>query len=77
MVARFSGASLALLAFAIVAAAGLLNQNPLTVTLSRAVLALFLFFAIGWVLGYVAQLVVSEHERKRETEIRARYTSEQ
>ena len=73
MVARFAGASLALLAFAIVAAAGVLNQNPVTVTLSRAILALFLFFLIGWVLGHAAQLVVAEHERKRETEIRTRY----
>jgi ABC-type nitrate/sulfonate/bicarbonate transport system substrate-binding protein len=71
MVARFSGASLALLAFAVVVAAGLLTQNPITVTLSRAIGALFLFFIIGWVLGYAAQLVIAEHERKRESEIRA------
>jgi len=73
MVARFAGASLALLAFAVTAAAGLLTRNPLTVTLSRAILALFLFFIIGWTLGYVAQMVVAEHERKREMEIRARF----
>jgi len=73
MVARYAGASLGLLAFIIVVTAGLIARNPVTVTLSRSIFALFLFCLIGLVLGRVAQMVVAEHEQKRETEIRKRY----
>ncbi len=73
MVARYAGASLGLLAFTIVLIAGLFTQNPVNVTLSRGVLALFIFCLIGLVLGTAAQKVISEHEQKRESEIRDRY----
>ena len=73
MVARYAGASLGLLAFTIVVTAGLIAQNPVTVTLSRSIFALFLFCLIGLVLGRVAQMVVAEHQRKWETEIRKRH----
>ena len=73
MVARYTGASLGLLAFTIVVTAGLIAQNPVTVTLSRSIFALFLFCLIGLVLGRIAQMVVAEHEHKRETEIRKLY----
>ena len=73
MVARYAGASLGLLAFTIVVTAGLIARNPVTVTLSRSIFALFLFCLIGLVLGRIAQVVVAEHEHKRETEIRKRY----
>ena len=73
MAARYAGASLGLLAFTIVITAGLIARNPVTVTLSRSIFALFLFCLIGLVLGRVAQVVVAEHEQKRESEIRKRY----
>ncbi len=73
MVARYSGASLGLFAFAVAVVAGLAAGNPFAVTLSRSILALFLFCLIGLVLGQVAQWVVLEHQRTREKEIRARY----
>src|SRR3990172_10396916 len=73
MVARYAGAGLGLLAFTIVVTAGLIARNPVTVTLSRSIFALFLFCLIGLVLGRIAQLVVAEHEHKRETEIRKRH----
>ena len=73
MVARYAGASLGLLAFTIVVTAGLIARNPVTVTLSRSIFALFLFCFIGLVLGQIAQMVVAEHEQKREMEIRKRY----
>lgn len=72
MVARFSGASLGLLAFTITTIAGLAVQNPVSVTLSRSILALFTFCLIGFVLGAAAQRVIGEHERQREKEIRDR-----
>ena len=71
--ARYAGASLGLLAFTIVVTAGLIARNPVTVTLSRSIFALFLFCLIGLVLGRIAQMAVAEHEHKRETEIRKRY----
>lgn len=73
MVARFVGASLGLLAFTITIIAGLLVHNPVTVILSRSILALFVFCIIGLVLGGAAQLVIREHERTRESEILKRY----
>ena len=73
MVARILGASLGLLAFTITIIAGLYVQNPVTITLSRGILALFVFCVIGLVLGGAAQLVVNEHERQRAEEIREQY----
>jgi len=74
VVARYVGAGLGLLAFTVTVVAGLLVRNPVTVTLSRSILALFTFCLIGFVLGTVAQMVVAEHEKKRESEIRKRYS---
>lgn len=73
MVARYAGASLGLFAFAVAVGAGLLVRNPIDVTLSRGILALFIFCLIGMVLGEVARAVVAEHEKKREAKIRDRY----
>lgn len=73
MIARFAGAGLGFLAFTITALAGIFVQNPVTVTLSRSILALFLFSLIGLAVGAAAELVVREYERNRESEIRDRY----
>ena len=76
MVARFAGAGLGLLAFTITTAAGLLVRNPVEVTLSRSILALFFFCIIGLVVGTAAQMVIAEHEKKRQSEIRKRYDND-
>lgn len=76
MIARYAGASLGLLAFATAVFAGLYVGNPLTVTLSRGILALFVFCLIGIGLGGIAQYVLSEHERDRRAEIRRKYQEE-
>ena len=73
MVARVAAASLGLLAFSVSLLAGLYVQNPATVTLSRSILALFVFCLIGLVLGGAAQLVIAEHEKTRESAIRKQY----
>jgi len=73
MVARFAAASLGLIAFTITVLAGLLTHNPVTTTLSRSILALFLFCFIGFSLGKVAELVIAEHQRKKEHELLERY----
>lgn len=73
MVARFAGAGLGLLAFAITLVTGVWVHNPVTVTLSRGILALFVFCLIGMVLGQAAQAVVNEYQKNRELEIRKRF----
>lgn len=73
MVARFTGASLGLFAFAVTTVAGLFVRNPVEVVLSRGILALFIFCFIGFLLGHVAQLVVTEYEKERATEISRRF----
>lgn len=73
MVARFTGASMGLLAFTVSASAGLLVGNPLEVTLSRSILALFLFCLLGTVLGMAAQRVINEYEREGEARIKKQY----
>jgi hypothetical protein len=74
MVARISGSALGLLAFTVTVFAGLYVRNPVSLVLSRGILALFLFFAIGLVLGVMAQRVIAERVRTRETEIRKQYS---
>ncbi len=66
MVSRFAGATLGLLAFAVTILAGLWAGNTVTVVLSRAIGALFIFCFIGVALGAAAQAVVNEHRKRRE-----------
>ena len=73
MIARFAGASLGLLAFTVTAVAGLYVKNPVSVTLSRSILALFVFCSIGVILGAAAQRVVADHHATRQAEIKKRY----
>lgn len=73
MVARLSGSTLGLLAFAVTAAAGLFSRNPVEVILSRSIFASIIFCALGLVLGGVAQLVITDHKRQRSAAIRRRY----
>ncbi len=76
MICRLVGASLGFLAFAVTIVAGLYVQNPVTVTLSRSIFALFVFCLIGLLVGAAAQAVVGEYERNRESEITKRYSGE-
>jgi len=73
MIARYAGATLGLLAFTVAAVSGLLVQNPVSVTLSRSMLALILFCVVGMVLGQAAQVVIREHEADRRSEIKRRF----
>lgn len=73
MIARYVGATLGLLAFAIATVSGLLVQNPVSVTLSRGILALFAFCIVGMALGHAAQIVIAEHESDRRSEIEKRF----
>ncbi len=65
MIPRYLGAGLGFFAFAVSVLAGLYVGNPVTVVLSRSILALFLFLGIGVCLGLAAQAVVNEHARAR------------
>jgi len=73
MIARYIAAGLGLFAFAVAVISGLLANNPVVTTLSRGITALFLFCFIGYILGLVAQRVVTEHQCTRESEIRSQY----
>ncbi len=70
MVTRFVGAALGLFAFSVSVLAGLYAQNPVRVVLSRSILALFVFFLIGVVVGHLAQRVIADHFNAREAEVR-------
>ena len=71
MIARFSGATLGLLAFSVAVFGGLWVGNPATEILSRAIWSLVSFCALGLVLGAAAQAVVNEYARKRFDSVRA------
>lgn len=73
MVARFAGAGLGCLAFAVTILAGLFVRNPVEVILSRSILALFAFCFLGLLLGSVAQKIVGEHEKERLKEIEEQF----
>ena len=77
MVARYTGASLGLLAFAIAAIGGLYAQNPPYIILSRSIFALFLFCLLGLCLGAVAQMVIDEHAQKNEQRIKDRFREDE
>ena len=66
MAPRVTGAVLGLLAFSTAIFAGVWVDNPVTVTLSRALWAMMAFCVIGLVLGWAARVVVREHIRRRE-----------
>lgn len=66
MVPRALGAALGLLAFSTTIIAGLWVRNPVSVILARAIWAMLVFCVIGLVLGWVVQVVVREHIKRRE-----------
>jgi hypothetical protein len=49
------------LAFTTAILCGLIANNPVETILVRALWGLFLFAALGWVLGGVAEIVLDEH----------------
>jgi hypothetical protein len=66
---RMSGGCLGLLAFSVALVAGLSVGNPVTTILSRALWALFSFYVLGAVLGYLAMRVIDEYALRRNREI--------
>jgi hypothetical protein len=71
MISRYAGSCLGLFAFTVACASGLVAGNQFSTVLSRALLAMFLFFVIGSLLGYSAQKVVNEQVAAKEKEIEA------
>ena len=65
MIARVAGAGLGLLSFSITVFAGLWIDNPVSITLSRALWALLVFCTIGLILGSAAQASIDEQIRAR------------
>lgn len=73
MIARYAGAILGLFAFTVTVSAGLVVRNPVSITLQRGMFAMLVFFILGLVVGWAAQLVVREYERNRQDDIAQRY----
>jgi hypothetical protein len=66
---RLTGAALGFLAFAITILLGLLAGNTPETTLIRALQAMFIFFALGLSVGWVACRVIDEHSLKQHREL--------
>ncbi len=63
---RITGASLALLAFAVTILRGLEVGNPAETVLSRALYAMACFLFLGLAAGWVGQTVLEEHNRQQQ-----------
>ena len=72
------GASLAFLAFAVATVSGVMVGNPVKLIVGRAVVALFAFYALGRILGWLAERILAEREealsRELEEEIAASHS---
>jgi hypothetical protein len=64
-----TGAALGFLAFAITIFLGLSAGNTPETTLTRAMQAMFAFFALGLGVGWVAWRAIDEHALKRHHEL--------
>jgi len=64
MIARYCGAMMGLMAFGVATIAGLSAGNPVQHVLGRALWSLFAFCGIGVVVGWAAQIVINDYERK-------------
>lgn len=62
---RLTGAALGFLAFAITIFLGLSAGNTTETTLVRAMQAMFVFFALGLCVGWIACRVIDEHSLKQ------------
>ncbi len=66
---RFCGAAFGFLAFSITITLGLLNGNPVEVTLERAIRALLVFCLLGLLVGWLGYRIVDEHALRRKAEL--------
>lgn len=66
---RLTGAALGFLAFAIAIILGLTVGNTMETILTRAIQAMFIFFALGLVVGWIAYRVIDEHSLKQHREL--------
>ena len=60
VVAKRVGALVALIAFAAVAIVGALNEMTVRQTITRALVAMFVFYVLGCMGGWIAFRVISE-----------------
>ncbi len=66
---RLCGASLALFAFALTVILGLATGNSAEAILQRGLLALFIFCALGMLVGWIGTRVLDEHALHRQEEL--------
>lgn len=66
---RSCGAALGFFAFSVTIVLGMTAGNPVSEILIRAIQALFLFFLLGLMVGWVAYRVIDEHAIRRHREL--------
>jgi membrane protein DedA with SNARE-associated domain len=66
---RGIGAQIGLLAFAVAVLAGLYSGNSVTVTLTRALVAMVIGSLVGQIAGWAAKLVLRDHLQRKKIEI--------
>lgn len=69
MISRYAGSCLGLFAFTVACASGMFAGNQFSTVISRALLAMVLFFIFGSFLGMSAQKVVNEQVAAKEKEL--------
>ena len=51
----------ALSAFGVAMISGLASDNPASSVLARAIMAMFLSYPVGWIVGMICQYVIDDH----------------
>ncbi len=51
----------AISAFGVALISGLASDNPASSVLARAIMALFLSYPVGWIVGMICQYVIDDH----------------
>ena len=64
MFGKVVGGILGTVAFSVACIVGLLAGNDMTTVLSRALIAMLIFFAFGFVLGLMGRKLVDEHMKR-------------
>ncbi len=66
---RLCGAALGFFAFAVTVLLGLMAGNSADVTILRALWAMVVFCALGFVVGWIAGRVIDDHAARRNAEL--------
>lgn len=71
MLSKVMAGCLALAAFAVAVLAGLAAGNAAEMVLVRALMAMFLCYPVGFIIGMVCERIIASHVEERSEEMRA------